>query len=71
MRKVSDPLKSEESSKSYRESTMSEEMKECFINYFLLPAYAGSYLFYLMSKMKEIEEDVDLYHIWLRSVRNV
>lgn len=50
---------------------MSEEMKECFINYFLLPAYAGSYLFYLMSKMKEIEEDVDLYHIWLRSVRNV
>lgn len=53
-RTLTGPIKTEESIKSSRYSKMSEEMIECFITNFVLPPYAGSYLFYLMSKIKEI-----------------
>jgi len=50
---------------------MSEEMKECLINGLVTPPYAGSYLFYLMTKMKEIQQNSDLFKTWLKCVKNV
>ena len=50
---------------------ISREVKDTLEQVLVLPAYAGSFLFYLMSKISEYEGDSDMLHTWVRCIKSV